>query len=68
MQSSVKNDKTFIKNVKEFLSAGRSKSPKEIFMGLHIDISKKQFWIQGIKEVEKLLEETTTLAKQLHKI
>ncbi len=68
MQASVKKDKTFVTNVKEFLSAGRAEPPTDIFNKLGIDISKKEFWLTGLKEVEALLEETTLLAKKLKKI
>ncbi len=68
MQRKVKEDPGFISKVKEFLSAGMSKSPKEIFLDMGIDISKKEFWAEGMKEVEDLLNETEALAKKLGKI
>jgi oligoendopeptidase F len=68
LQASVKKDPKFIFKVKEFLSAGLSDSPKNIFAKLGIDITDKNFWIQGIKEVEDLLSETEKLAKKLKKI
>ncbi len=68
LQASVKKDKKFIGKVKEFLSVGTSASPKEIFLELGIDITKKDFWNKGIDEVETLLEETEKLAKKLGKI
>jgi oligoendopeptidase F len=68
LQNSVKKNLSFISKVKEFLSAGLSDSPKAIFMRLGIDITDRIFWIKGLAEVEKLLEDTTTLAKKLGKI
>lgn len=68
MQNKVKENPKFIENVKEFLSAGRSESPKNIFLKMGIDISDLAFWESGIKEVENLLYETETLAKKLKKI
>lgn len=68
LQSLVRKDPKNIEKVKEFLSAGTSESPKNIFMKLGIDITDKKFWEQGINEIEKLLDETTELAKKLKKI
>ncbi|MEK9175146.1 MAG: M3 family oligoendopeptidase [Patescibacteria group bacterium] len=68
MQCGVRSDSSFIENVKEFLSAGRSDSPKNIFAKMEIDITKKDFWDNGIDEIERLLKETIILAKKLGKI
>jgi len=68
MQSMVKKDPNNIEKVKEFLSAGSSESPKDIFLKLGIDISKKEFWEQGLTEIRDLLLETEELAKKLGKI
>ncbi len=68
LQNSVKKDPKFIVNVKEFLAAGLSESPKSIFAKLGIDITKKSFWEKGLKEVEALLVETEKLAKKLGKL
>lgn len=68
LQSKVRENPKFIEKVKEFLSAGTSDSPKNIFAKLGIDITNKEFWLQGIKEIEILLNETENLAKKLKKI
>ncbi len=68
LQNSVKEDPRFIGKVKEFLSAGLSDSPKNIFLRLGIDITDKQFWDRGLEEVENLLNETIHLAEKLGKI
>lgn len=68
LQSEVKKNPEFIKKVKDFLSAGFSDSPKNIFKKLGIDITKKEFWNKGIEEVENLLSEAEELATKLGKI
>jgi oligoendopeptidase F len=67
LQNSVKEDPRFIGKVKDFLSAGLSDSPQNIFRGLGIDITNKSFWERGLQEVETLLNETSHLAKNLGK-
>ena len=57
-----------MEKVKDFLSAGTSESPKNIFKNLGIDITDKKFWEKGLKEIEILLSETQKLAKRLKKI
>jgi oligoendopeptidase F len=68
LQDAVKDDHRFIGKVKEFLSAGSSDSPKDIFSGLGIDIGDKKFWLRGLGEIDDLLKETTRLATKLGKI
>ncbi len=68
LQAAVKNDKAFVGKVKEFLAAGSSESPKNIFAKLGIDITDGQFWENGLAETEKLLDETESLARKLGKI
>jgi oligoendopeptidase F len=68
LQNSVKEDPRFIGKVKDFLSAGLSDAPKNIFLRLGIDITDKRFWDRGIEEVETLLNETIHLAEKLGKI
>jgi oligoendopeptidase F len=68
MQDSVKRDPAFIEKVKEFLSTGHSDSPRAIFGRMGIDISRKEFWKEGIGEIEKLLDDTEALAKKLGKL
>lgn len=67
LQKKVKDNPQFIKNVKQFLSAGTSKSTKDIFLDLGIDISKKEFWEDGIKKVGESLDEFEKLGKELGK-
>ncbi len=68
LQSKVRRDKIFIEKVKVFLAAGRSKSPKDIFAEMGIDITDKAFWDAGLDEIENLMNETEALAKKLGKI
>lgn len=68
LQNSVRSDPAFINKVKEFLSAGLSDSPKNIFMKLGIDITDRRFWNRGLDEVERLLNETAELAVTLGKM
>jgi len=57
LQKMVKQDKTNIEKVKKFLSFGSSKSPKDIFKELEIDITDSKFWQSGLSEVRSLLGE-----------
>jgi oligoendopeptidase F len=68
LQNSVKEDPRFIGKVKEFLSAGLSDSPNNIFRGVGIDITDRRFWEKGLDEVETLLNETERLARKLRKV
>lgn len=65
LQASVKSNPAFISQVKQFLSAGLSDSPKSIFADLGVDITDPKFWQKGLDETDKLLRETENLAKQL---
>ncbi len=62
LQDMVRQDKSSIKNVKKFLSAGLSRSPKNLFMDMGIDITDRSFWDKGLTEVEKLLIQAESLA------
>ena len=68
LQRMVKNDPVNIEKVKEFLAAGISDSPQNIFLKAGIDITDPSFWERGLGEVEQLLNETEELAMQLGKI
>lgn len=61
LQAKVKNNPEFINKVKWFLSQGSFDSPKNLFSELGIDISKKDFWLSGIKEVEELIAKVENL-------
>ncbi len=68
LQASVKKDPKFILKVKDFLKAGVSDSPRNIFMKLGVDITNGKFWYTGLSEVATLLQQTEDLAKRLGKI
>ncbi len=68
LQNMVKVNTSFMASVKEFLSAGSSKSPKDIFLDLGIDIKTADFWNKGLDEIEELLNKTRELAIKLKKI
>ncbi|MFB6246093.1 MAG: M3 family metallopeptidase [Candidatus Pacearchaeota archaeon] len=68
LQDMVKKDSSNIEKVKEFMKAGTSKSPKEIFGDFGIDITDKNFWREGLLEVREILEEVEAEAKKLGKI
>jgi oligoendopeptidase F len=58
LQKQVRKDSGFTLNIKGFLEAGEEKSPKKIFNKLGIDISDKNFWKQGLLEIEDFLKST----------
>jgi len=68
MQYELKKNPKFIGKVKDFLSAGSSDSPQNIFSNLGIDITNSDFWEEGLEEIEQLLAETEVLALKLGKI
>jgi len=55
LQKMVKDDKKNIVYVKRFMESGSTQSPKELFKGIGIDITKKEFWKNGIEEIKTLL-------------
>lgn len=65
MQAAYRKDNNFISKVIEFLSAGTSDSPKNIFAKMEIDITDKNFWKKGISEIETSLKEAKNLAESL---
>ncbi len=50
LQSQVIKDPKYITQIKKFLSAGTSLSPRQIFSKLGLDISQAKFWQQGINQ------------------
>lgn len=56
LQAIVKEDKKNIKYVKTFLESGSSKSPKDLFMSMGIDITKEEFWQKGINSIKENLD------------
>jgi oligoendopeptidase F len=57
-----KKDKKFIVKINQFLSAGGSDSPENIFKLIGIDVTKPDFWKKGLQSIEKdinMLEKLT---------
>jgi len=48
-----KEDKSFSKKIEQFLRAGGSMSPKDIFKSIGIDTSDPEFFRTGLKSIEK---------------
>ncbi|NCN86678.1 M3 family oligoendopeptidase [archaeon] len=67
IQAKYREDNSFIEKIKIFLETGKSKSPREIFreMGIEID---KEFFTKGILEIKKNLDEVEELGKKLGKL
>lgn len=68
LQNGVKENPAFVTDVKAFLAAGMSASPRDIFKKLGINIADEAFWNKGLDEIETLLQDTEKLAKKLRKI
>ena len=67
MIKKVEEDSGFVLKVKDFLSAGTSSSPREIFENLGIKID-RNFWNAGLDKLEEMLNEAWGLAEKLGKI
>lgn len=59
-----KNDKSFEKKLRAFLSSGTSLSPKDIFKSLGIDITKDSFFESGLKAIDEDITKLEKLAKK----
>jgi oligoendopeptidase F len=51
LQSKVRENNDFVKDFKKLLSAGSSKSVKDIFMDIGVDIGKREFWEESVKNL-----------------
>lgn len=67
IQNQIRKDHTFVAQLKYFMSAGRSESPKQIFKNMGMDIENPDFWKTGLQEIRILLKDTEKLAKKLGK-
>ena len=65
LRHEVLSDKSFVEKIKVFLSAGQSKSTRDIFLDIGIDIADKAFWHKGLAEIETELIVAEELAKKL---
>ncbi len=65
LQKLVRSDKSNVEKVKTFLSAGSSKRPVEILCDIGVDIDDREFWLQGIREIEVELKIAEKSAERL---
>jgi oligoendopeptidase F len=59
-----KEDPHFIEKVKQFLKAGESKSPEDIFKDIGIDTTKPDFFELGLKKIERDIKRLEKLIAQ----
>ncbi|MEX2010448.1 MAG: M3 family oligoendopeptidase [Parcubacteria group bacterium] len=59
----LRQDKSFAPKIEKFLTAGRSKSPIDIFKDIGIDTSKKAFFEAGLRGIEKDIERLEKLTR-----
>lgn len=59
-----KKDKEFLNRIEQFLSAGGSKSPVDIFKEIGIDISSPTFFQEGLESIEEDIKLLEKLAKE----
>lgn len=57
-----KQDPSYAEKIKQFLNAGRSMSPEDIFKMIGIDTSKASFFEDGLKSIEKDIARLEKLA------
>lgn len=62
-----KEDNSFIKQINQFLSAGGSDTPENIFKSIGIDTSKSSFWESGLQAIEQEVIELEKMVKKLNK-
>ena len=62
-----KEDKNFIKKIEEFLSAGQSMSPRDIFLKTGIDIADPEFIQKGIDSIAEDIRMYEKITKKLVK-
>jgi oligoendopeptidase F len=55
-------DKNYAKKIEQFLKAGRSMSPEDIFKSIGIDTSKPAFFEAGLKSIERDIRRLEKLA------
>ena len=66
MQELVDKDKSNIEKIKKFLSSGTSKSPRNLFREMNIDIYSEEFWKKGLNQINDLLNEAENLYEELY--
>jgi oligoendopeptidase F len=68
LYSMYKKDSAFEKKIRQFLYAGASASPEEIFANIGINVKKPEFFEEGLRKIEKDIEILEKLAKDLRLI
>lgn len=58
-----KENPEYIQQIEQFLSAGGSKSPEDIFKDIGIDTSKPEFFVEGLKAIEEDIQQLERLIK-----
>jgi len=58
-----KEDKSFLEKINQFLSAGSSETPENIFKAIGIDVTKPDFWKKGLQSIESDIEKLEKLTK-----
>lgn len=59
-----REDKSFAKEIKKFLGAGGSMSPKDVFRSIGVDTSKPEFFELGLKNIEKDIDSLEKLSRK----
>ncbi|MFA6536000.1 MAG: M3 family oligoendopeptidase [Candidatus Paceibacterota bacterium] len=57
-------DKGYLAKIKQFLSAGGSQSPEDIFRSIGIDVSDPAFFVEGLRSVSKNIDRLESLLKK----
>ncbi|MEK7579102.1 MAG: M3 family metallopeptidase [Patescibacteria group bacterium] len=60
----LKKDPTYLKKIDMFLRAGESKTPKDIFKDIGVDVEKPSFFIEGLKNIEEDVKRLERLTKK----
>jgi oligoendopeptidase F len=63
-----KKDNSYIEKIDQFLSAGKSMSPKDIFKSIGIDTTDPKFFESGLKAINEDITKLEKLAKKLKMI
>ncbi|MCE3046807.1 M3 family oligoendopeptidase [Helicobacter kayseriensis] len=58
-------EEIFIKQYIHFLSSGGNQSPKDLIAKFGFDVESEDFWLVGIRQIERLLEEFLALKTSL---
>ncbi|MBP6858112.1 MAG: M3 family oligoendopeptidase [Candidatus Pacebacteria bacterium] len=59
-----KKDNSYIEKIEQFLSAGKSMSPRDIFKSIGIDTSDPKFFEAGLKAISKDIDRLEKMAKK----